>query len=210
MSDLYQKVTFDQIKETMWNLADKYQKEVGQPEVCIGIGAGGWIMARPFVDALSSDLKPISFGIRRYRIDSEEAGPPEIYQQIDGDIINSKNVVVIDDVIDDGITINFAKDEILKYEPKRISLIVFDYKDENIFEKDGWYSVIYGNTIAKNIWRVYPGMEIETAKKLLISNNKDEQNFIKEFKRGGFEVNEIVKIMETKLIRELLEENNEV
>lgn len=125
-------------------LADKIDYE---PDVLIGIARGGLVPLR----LLSNYFPKIPvgiIGINRY--EEKDAGETRFYGELSIDV-KDKNVLLIDDVCDKGVTLHEAKRCILNKGAKSIYSVTLHYKKSKFYKPN-----VYCKEVDSDIWINYP------------------------------------------------------
>jgi len=103
-------------------------------DVILGISSGGLIPTRIIADELN--IKSVdTIAVSSYNRDRSR-GQVVLQLQKNFDHLTGKNVLVVDDLVDRGATMQFVVDTILKVSPKEIKTAVIYKKDQAIFEPD--------------------------------------------------------------------------
>lgn len=145
--------TTRQIQAKVKELADKISEDYsGKDILVVGILKGAFMFFSDIVRAIKVPLT-IDFIVASSYVKTETTGEVKIYYDIREDI-SDKDVLLIDDIIDSGITLNQIRERILSRCPRSLKICIFlDKKERRIvdvpvdyigFEIPNEYVVGYG------------------------------------------------------------------
>ena len=212
--NIYDRRSLHTVERQCYDLYDKIKTKI-VPDIIIGIARGGWIPARLICDRFSragdayqnekGEWKiPITYphlfniGMRRYG--TLEGGEIEWYQPLGEEAradIQGKDVLVIDDVLDAGLSLAAIVRHIKDAGPKNLFAGVVDIKKEPFSptpelkkkvqaERDEAMRIInectennffYGNEVEGNVWILYPWEAKEGS--LEVYKRFGEEDFVK-------------------------------
>jgi uncharacterized protein len=163
--------SYQEIHNTIRDMAQKIIKSGYEPDYLLAIGGGGLIPARilrTFID------KPIvTVTLSRYHDDGETSDTPVKHQWIDDILVdlNNKKILLIDEVDDCRTTLEYCIRELLKTYEMDISVFVMHNK---LKEKHGVIpeevkNVFIGKDIP-NKWICYPWDALDIDTHVLLSN----------------------------------------
>ena len=141
---------YNVIHKTVKKLAAEIKDSGFDPDVMVAIGTGGFIPARILKTFL---IKPIlTVGIKYYDDNNVPMDAPRKIQWIDEveQKLRGKKVLLIDEVDDTRVTLEYCLKELLRHQPEEIAVAVLHKK---LKEKRG--------TIPKEILRYFCGEEFE-------------------------------------------------
>ena len=143
-------LTYNAIHKTMKSLAERLAASGYRPDVIVAIGTGGFIPARILKTFLK--LPILTVGIKYYDEDNKPKEQPETVQWIDEveKKLKGKRVLLVDEVDDSRITLEYCLKELLRHKPEEIAVMVLHNKKKT---KRG--------TFPEEIKRYYPGEEVE-------------------------------------------------
>lgn len=152
MSDVPQKIYFsyNEIHKTIKKMAGQIKESGCDPQVMVAIGTGGFIPARMLKTFLG---KPIyTVGISYYDSENKPKSLPQKIQWIDEveKKLKGKSILLVDEVDDSRVTLEYCLRELLKHEPAEIAVAVLHNKQK---EKRG--------RIPEEIKHYYSGIELE-------------------------------------------------
>lgn len=142
--------SYQRIHETIKRMAAELRASGFDPDVIVAIGTGGFIPARilrTFVD------KPIlTVGLSYYDHDNQPTGIPRKIQWIDEveKKLTGKRVLLVDEVDDSRVTLEYCLRELLSHLPKEIAVMVLHNKKK---EKRG--------RLPAEVRRYFAGEELE-------------------------------------------------
>lgn len=145
--------TTRQIQAKVKELADKISEDYsGKDILVVGILKGAFMFFSDIVRAIKVPLT-IDFIVASSYVKTETTGEVKIYYDIREDI-SDKDILLIDDIIDSGITLNQIRERILSRCPRSLKICIFlDKKERRIvdvpvdyigFEIPNEYVVGYG------------------------------------------------------------------
>jgi hypoxanthine phosphoribosyltransferase len=145
--------TTRQIQTKVKELADRISEDYsGKNLLAVGILKGAFMFFTDIVRAIEVPLT-LDFIVASSYVKTETSGEVKIYYDIMENLSN-KDVLLIDDIIDSGITLNYVREKVLSKNPRSLKICVFLDKKErrmiNIpidyfgFEIENVYVVGYG------------------------------------------------------------------
>lgn len=168
-------VTWSDVQRILANLA-KTVSSVYRPEVIVAIAKGGLIPARVISDILGVEETgyiEVKFykgvGIR---------GEKPFVKSIAVPLIKDKNVLIVDDVVDSGRTVQLVIDTLSVYAPRVLKSLVLYVKPWSTYNPDFYYEVT-------NDWIVFPWEVCETLKEGIfidVDEFKKASNYCLSFK----------------------------
>ena len=119
------------------------------PDLIVAIGSGGFIPARIMKTYINRPIYAV--GISYYGLDQTHMDHPQKIQWIDEaqQHLRGKKVLLIDEVDDTRATLSYCVQELLKYEPQEIAVLVLHNK---LKTKDAEFP--------PSLKRYFPGVEI--------------------------------------------------
>jgi len=117
-------LTVEQIQKKTRELADRISNDYkGKNLLAIGILKGAFIFFSDIVRLIRVPLS-IDFMIASSYLKSETSGEIKVYYDIREEITNT-DVLLIEDIVDTGITLNYLRERILQKEPKSLRICTF-------------------------------------------------------------------------------------
>lgn len=152
MAKKYYYPTWNSIEKSCIKLASMIKKDF-KPDVLVGISRGGLVPLRLLSDLLDNS----NIGIMRI-VFYKEAGKtmefPKITQPLNVDV-KGKKVLVVDDIVDTGMSMQVALDHVKRMGAKEVRIAVINYKLSSAIKPDYYAEKASG-------WIVYPWMKEET------------------------------------------------
>ncbi|MFP4491108.1 MAG: phosphoribosyltransferase [Spirochaetaceae bacterium] len=121
-------LTYNTVHKTVKALSKKIIEKGSVPELMVAIGTGGFIPARmlkTFID------RPIyTVGISYYDLENKPKNSPQKIQWIDEveQKLKGKKVLLVDEVDDSRVTLEYCLKELIAHNPKEISVAVLHNK----------------------------------------------------------------------------------
>jgi len=166
-------LSYNQVHRTIRKLADRIIQSGFQPDVIVAIGTGGFIPARiirTFID------RPIlTVGLSYYNRENKPDEIPKKIQWIDEveKKLPGKRVLLVDEVDDTRVTLEYCLRELLRHEPSEIAVAVLHNKRKEkrgrIPEKISLYFV--GKEL-DDYWICYPWDAIDIDEQERRANRK--------------------------------------
>ncbi len=149
--------TYQDIHRSVADLAKSIRKSGYEPDLIVAIGTGGFIPARILKTYL--DLPILTVGLKLYGPDNKPAENPQKIQWIDEveKKLTGKKVLLVDEIDDSRVTLEYCLRELLSHDPKEIAVAVIHNK---LKKKNGTYpeeikQIFFGEEIEDH-WVVYP------------------------------------------------------
>lgn len=128
------------IKDTMISEAEiaKRVKELAseieadfknEPIFLIIVLKGSFVFAADLIREMKGDVNVDFISVSSYSDQTETTGKVKLLKDLDADITN-KNVVVVEDIIDSGLTLHFLRDHLKMHKPKSIKICTLLDKPE--------------------------------------------------------------------------------
>lgn len=142
-----------------WRYLPTFQKYVkkhykGKVDFIIGILRGGGALAIAASNIL--DLPVFFIHTKRYNGRSAGAWICESYGEVTAEMIKDKRILIIDDLIDEGVTMENVKSYVLQWQPSEVRCLVMLTKDVEFCKR---LNVDYLRTVAKGTWIILPWEE---------------------------------------------------
>ncbi len=124
-------ITYNQIHNTIKDLAQQVKDSGFEPDQMVAIGTGGFIPARMFKTFMNMPI--FTVGIAYYDLDDNLMDHPVVTQWVDNPEkqIKGKKILLVDEVDDTRATIGFCLDELMKHEPAEIAVLVIHNKNKD-------------------------------------------------------------------------------
>ena len=175
MANLKKIISLEEIHNKIKELAHQIDKDYDEePIVFIGTLKGAFIFLADLLKHIKNPHIEVDFvRLKSYGMSSSSSGKIEITKDVEIPL-EGKHVIVVEDIVDTGLTLNFLLNHLKKYRPKSIKICALVDKKErrkeevNIdyvgFVVEKGFLVGYGLDLAEK-YRHLPGVyEIKTEK----------------------------------------------
>jgi hypothetical protein len=121
-------LSYEQIHRTIRALAERIASRGFEPDLIVAIGSGGFIPARILKTFLKKPI--LTVGISYYGPDNKPAAMPRTIQWIDEveQKLAGKKVLLVDEVDDSRVTLEYCLRELLRHGPAEIAVAVLHNK----------------------------------------------------------------------------------
>ncbi len=116
------------VQEMGQQIGTDFKGEEG-PIIAIGILRGSVIFMAELVRQIDNDVELEFMAVSSYGASTETSGEVTIKKDLDIDI-EGKNVLIIEDIIDSGVTLSHLKEMLLKRNPKSLKICTLLNKPE--------------------------------------------------------------------------------
>ncbi len=162
-------ITYNDIHRTIQKLAVQLKESDFDPDVIVAIGSGGYIPARIMKTFINKPI--LTVGISYYDINNKPNDYPQTIQWIDEveKKLSGKKLLLIDEVDDSRVTLEYCLNELLRHSPEEIAVMVLHNKKK---EKKGVFPPevkhYYPGENFDDVWIVYPweSADIDEHKKM--------------------------------------------
>ena len=150
-------LSYAHIHETVRKLAGMIAAAQFDPDVIVAIGTGGFIPARILKTFIPKPI--LAVGISYYGIDNKPSDTPRTIQWIDEveQKLAGKRVLLVDEVDDSRVTLEYCLRELLRHRPKEVAVAVLHNKDK---EKRGRLppevEKYFAGEVLEDRWICYP------------------------------------------------------
>lgn len=151
----FKKISWSKIERMCKKLAEKIKDY--NPDWLIGISRGGLIPVRLLSDYLNISNVAI-IRIEFYKTINQTSDFPQITQPLQVDV-KDKKILVVDDVVDTGMSIAVAKEHIKRAGAKEVRVASLHYKPKSNLKPDYFIE-------ETESWIVYPWEKEETKREL--------------------------------------------
>ncbi|WML48957.1 hypoxanthine phosphoribosyltransferase [Neobacillus sp. PS3-34] len=119
-----------EIKQRVIKLAEEIERDFNdEPIILIVVLKGSFVFAADLIRELKGDIKVDFISVSSYGDETESTGKVRLLKDLDANITN-QNVVVVEDIIDSGLTLHFLRDHLKTHKPKQIKLCTLLDKPE--------------------------------------------------------------------------------
>ncbi len=132
MNSDIQRVLFDEdtIQKRVNEIAAQISKDYsGKKPILIGILKGAYVFMADLARAISIPLEVDFLAISSYGSGTISSGVVKIRKDIDLDIEN-KDVIIIEDIVDSGLSLEYIKEYVMKHNPSSVKTCVLLDKPE--------------------------------------------------------------------------------
>ena len=157
--------SYQHIHETVKKLAGLITASGFPLDVMVAIGSGGFIPARILKTFLKKPI--LTVGITYYGMDNKPTGTPQTIQWIDSveKKLSGKNVLLVDEVDDSRVTLEYCLRELLHHAPREIAVAVLHNKNK---EKKGSLPAeitkYFAGEVLEDRWICYPWDAVDIAR----------------------------------------------
>lgn len=143
-------IPYDVIYSYLKDISDQIQKMNYKPDVLISIGRGGMIPTRILSDLLN--VKEVSYiTAKMYTGIDQRDNKPTIGNIILSTTLTNKNILLIDDIIDSGLTVDAVYNKIKELKPLSVKVATILCK-KHVSRKPSFYKCDCEN----DQWIVFP------------------------------------------------------
>jgi hypoxanthine phosphoribosyltransferase len=119
-----------EIKQRVKELAEEIEKDFkNEPIMLIVVLKGSFVFAADLIREMKGNINVDFISVSSYSDQTETTGKVKLLKDLDEDITN-KNVVVVEDIIDSGLTLYFLRDHLNMHKPKQIKICTLLDKPE--------------------------------------------------------------------------------
>ncbi|WP_040205806.1 hypoxanthine phosphoribosyltransferase [Neobacillus jeddahensis] len=119
-----------EIKQRVKKLAEEIEADFHhEPIYLIVVLKGSFIFAADLIREMKGDIKVDFISVSSYGDETETTGKVRLLKDLDANITN-QNVLVVEDIIDSGLTLNFLRDHLQTHKPKQIKICTLLDKPE--------------------------------------------------------------------------------
>ncbi|MGI5922070.1 MAG: hypoxanthine phosphoribosyltransferase [Syntrophomonadaceae bacterium] len=112
----------DELKQKARELAKKISRDfAGEQLLVVGILKGAFIFMADLVREIDLDVQIDFMDVSSYGMSTLSSGEVRINKDLDFPL-KDKNVLIVEDIIDSGLTLNYIVEILKKREPKKISI----------------------------------------------------------------------------------------
>jgi hypoxanthine phosphoribosyltransferase len=120
----------ERIKERVKELAEEIEKDFqNEPIVLIAVLKGSFVFAADLMRDIKSSVQIDFISVSSYGSQTETTGKVRLLQDLDTNITN-ENVIVVEDIVDSGLTLDFLIDHLRMHKPKQLKICTLLDKPE--------------------------------------------------------------------------------
>ena len=120
-----EKAIMERVHQIADDISNQYKSEV---PILIGILNGSFIFASDLIRAMKIDCEIDFIKVSSYS-GTKSKGTVHLRKDISADITD-RHVIIVEDIIDSGLTIKFIRDRLLDAQPKSVSIVTLLMKPE--------------------------------------------------------------------------------
>ncbi|PGS47303.1 hypoxanthine phosphoribosyltransferase [Bacillus sp. AFS041924] len=118
------------LKNRVKALAEQIETDFNnEPIILVVVLKGSFVFAADLVREMKSNINVDFISVSSYSNQTESTGKVRLLKDLDENITN-KNVVVVEDIIDSGLTLYFLRDHLQMHKPKSIKICTLLDKPE--------------------------------------------------------------------------------
>jgi hypoxanthine phosphoribosyltransferase len=118
------------IKDRVKELAEQIESDFNNEAiVLIVVLKGCFVFGADLIREMKGDIKIDFISVSSYGDETESTGKVRLVKDLDANITN-QNVVVVEDIIDSGLTLHFLRDHLATHKPKQIKICTLLDKPE--------------------------------------------------------------------------------
>lgn len=171
-------LTWKKIHEASLKLASEIAREGLEIDLIVGILRGGYIVARILGDILGTENIGV-VEVKFYKGIEERAERPIITQPLTADV-KGKNILVVDDVVDSGRTLEIVTEQVRLRGARSVRTAVLFYKPKSIIRPD-----FFAQETSE--WVVFPWELCEFIRELRVRDQvSDLESLIAKLRSIGF------------------------
>ncbi|RLI76692.1 phosphoribosyltransferase [Archaeoglobales archaeon] len=145
--------TWEYMESLCRKVAEQIIEDGFKADVIVALAKGGWFAGRVLCDLLNvRDL--ISLNVEHYTGVDEKS--IEIKYSIPKEAVDSKNVLIVDDLVNTGLSLNTAKEYVKEFNPKTIKTATLQLLSTSQFIPD-----YFGEYMEEFAWVIFPWNFIE-------------------------------------------------
>lgn len=119
-----------EIKQRVKKLAEEIEHDFNnEPIFLVVVLKGSFVFAADLIREMKGDVKVDFISVSSYSDQTETSGKVKLLKDLDANITD-QNVVVVEDIIDSGLTLNFLRDHLNMHKPKQIKICTLLDKPE--------------------------------------------------------------------------------
>jgi hypoxanthine phosphoribosyltransferase len=133
-------ISREKVEERIKELAKEIEKDyAGKELVCVGLLKGSVMFMADLIKAVDLDLRIDFMKVSSYGSGTNSTGVVKILKDVDVDLAG-KDVLIVEDIIDTGLTILNVKDFLSKKNPKSVKVCtLLDKPSRRVVEVKGEY-----------------------------------------------------------------------
>ncbi|WP_235788424.1 hypoxanthine phosphoribosyltransferase [Salipaludibacillus sp. CUR1] len=123
-------ISESEIKQKVKELAEEIEKDFNnEPVVLVAVLKGSFVFAADLMREMKGNVQVDFISVSSYGNQTETTGKVRLLKDLDSNITN-ENVVVVEDIVDSGLTLHFLRDHLHMHKPKQIKVCTLLDKPE--------------------------------------------------------------------------------
>ncbi len=120
----------EEIAKKVYELAKNIEKDYkGEEVIFVGILKGACVFISDIIRKIDLDIRLDFMAVSSYGMSTQSSGVVKILKDLDSDI-EGKNVVVVEDIIDTGLTLSYLRENLKARNPKSLKICTLLDKPE--------------------------------------------------------------------------------
>lgn len=117
-------ITKEELKERICRMGAEISKDYeGESILVVGILKGAVVFMADLIREIDADIRIDFMAVSSYGSATESSGVVRILKDLDSPV-DGKNVLVVEDIVDSGLTLKYLKDYLLAKGPKSLKIAV--------------------------------------------------------------------------------------
>lgn len=123
-------ISEEEISKKVYELAKTIEKEYkGEEVVLVGILKGACVFISDIIRKIDLDICLDFMDVSSYGMSTQSSGVVRILKDLDSDI-EGKNVIIVEDIIDTGLTLSYLRENLMARNPKSLKICTLLDKPE--------------------------------------------------------------------------------
>ncbi len=123
-------ISENEIKQRVKKLAEDIESDFNnEPIILIVVLKGAFVFAADLIREMKGDINVDFISVSSYSNQTETTGKVKLLKDLDTDITD-KNIVVVEDIIDSGLTLHFLREHLNMHKPRKIKICTLLDKPE--------------------------------------------------------------------------------
>lgn len=119
-----------EIKNRVKELAEQIERDFNSESiVLVVVLKGSFVFAADLIREMKGNIQVDFISVSSYNNQTESTGKVKLLKDLDANITN-KNVVIVEDIIDSGLTLHFLRDHLKMHKPREIKICTLLDKPE--------------------------------------------------------------------------------
>ncbi len=120
----------EEISKKVYELAKTIEKEYkGEEVIFVGILKGACVFISDIIRKIDLDIRLDFMAVSSYGMSTQSSGVVKILKDLDSDI-EGKNVIIVEDIIDTGLTLSYLRENLKARNPKSLKICTLLDKPE--------------------------------------------------------------------------------